>query len=62
MVNSRDHEFRWNEWNVEHLAKHGVEPWEAEHVVNFAAALTQRRLEMGSTAFGVVQRTGNYFR
>jgi len=26
-------EFRWNEWNVEHLARHGVRPDEAEDVV-----------------------------
>ena len=28
--------FRWNDWNLEHAAKHGVEPWEAEHVVRNA--------------------------
>jgi uncharacterized DUF497 family protein len=26
-------QFRWNEWNVEHLARYGVEPSEAEEVV-----------------------------
>jgi len=26
-------EFRWNEWNVEHIGKHGVGPEEAEDVV-----------------------------
>ena len=26
-------EFRWNEWNVEHIARHGVRPDEAEEVV-----------------------------
>lgn len=26
-------EFRWNEWNVEHIAKHGVDPEEAEMAV-----------------------------
>lgn len=25
-------EFRWNEWNVEHLARHGVDPETAEAV------------------------------
>jgi uncharacterized DUF497 family protein len=29
-------EFRWNEWNVEHIAEHGVSPEEAEHVVESA--------------------------
>ena len=27
-------EFRWNAWNVEHIASHGVSPEEAELVVN----------------------------
>jgi uncharacterized DUF497 family protein len=29
-------EFRWNEWNVEHLARHSVKPEEAEDVVLMA--------------------------
>ncbi|MDB5288933.1 MAG: hypothetical protein JWL69_174 [Phycisphaerales bacterium] len=28
-------DFRWNAWNVDHLARHGVDPREAEHVVRF---------------------------
>ena len=28
--------FRWNEWNIEHIAKHGVSPWEAEETVRRA--------------------------
>jgi uncharacterized DUF497 family protein len=28
--------FRWNDWNVAHIANHGVSPGEAEHVVNRA--------------------------
>jgi len=28
--------FRWNAWNVEHIAKHGVAPEQAEHVALFA--------------------------
>ena len=28
--------FRWNEWNVEHIAEHGVLPEEAEWVVEHA--------------------------
>ena len=31
-------EFRWNDWNIEHVAKHGVEPDEAELVVTQARA------------------------
>ncbi len=30
--------FRWNEWNLEHVPRHGVSPEMAEHVV-----LTARR-------------------
>jgi uncharacterized protein len=29
-------EFRWNEWNVEHIATHGVDPEEAEGVIRQA--------------------------
>jgi uncharacterized DUF497 family protein len=29
-------EFRWNGWNEEHLAKHGIAPEEAEDVVRGA--------------------------
>jgi uncharacterized DUF497 family protein len=28
--------FRWNDWNTEHLARHDVDPEEAEHVVQQA--------------------------
>jgi uncharacterized DUF497 family protein len=31
-------EFRWNEWNEEHISEHGVEPEEAEFVVRNARA------------------------
>lgn len=29
-------DFRWNEWNLDHAAKHGVSPAEAEGVVRNA--------------------------
>jgi uncharacterized protein len=29
-------QFRWNEWNIEHLAEHGVSPEEAEYVIRNA--------------------------
>jgi uncharacterized protein len=29
-------EFRWNEWNLDHVGKHGVQPEEAEFVVRNA--------------------------
>lgn len=31
-------DFRWNDWNLEHIAKHGVNPLDAEHVVERARA------------------------
>lgn len=29
--------FRWNDWNVQHIARHGVTPEEAEDVVRAAS-------------------------
>lgn len=31
-------EFRWNDWNIEHVAKHGIDTDEAEQVVAQARA------------------------
>jgi hypothetical protein len=31
-------EFRWNEWNIEHIALHGVDPAEAEFIIETARA------------------------
>lgn len=36
--------FRWNQWNVEHLAEHGVDPDEAEAVVREATRPFPRRI------------------
>jgi uncharacterized DUF497 family protein len=30
-------QFRWNDWNIEHIAAHGVDPEEAESVVGGAS-------------------------
>ncbi|HEV3136715.1 MAG TPA: hypothetical protein VGZ26_02405 [Pirellulales bacterium] len=38
-------EFRWNEWNIEHLGQHGVLPEEAEHVVSSAKRPFPRKIE-----------------
>jgi len=40
-------EFRWNEWNVDHIAKHGVEPEEAEYVVERARSPYPRKEDEG---------------
>ena len=37
-------DFRWNEWNAEHLEQHGIEPEAAEHVVEEATAPYPRRI------------------
>ena len=38
-------EFRWNDWNVEHIARHGVSPDEAEAAVERAARSFPRKIE-----------------
>src|SRR5579883_1311119 len=38
-------EFRWNDWNVEHIAGHGVSPEEAEQVVRGASRPYPRKIE-----------------
>lgn len=37
-------DFRWNQWNVEHLVNHGVEPDEAEEVLREARSPYPRRI------------------
>ena len=37
-------DFRWNEWNVEHIGLHGVSPSEAELVVQSASRPFPRKI------------------
>lgn len=37
-------DFRWNEWNIDHLARHGIDPDEAEDVVRSARRPFPRRI------------------
>jgi uncharacterized DUF497 family protein len=37
------YEFRWNDWNIEHIAEHGVRPEEAEEIVQHARRPYPRR-------------------
>ena len=37
-------DFRWNEWNIEHLAVHGIDPEEAEEVIRSAVHPYPRRI------------------
>jgi len=38
-------EFRWHEWNIEHIGTHGVSPDEAEAVVRRAVRPYPRKLD-----------------
>lgn len=38
-------DFRWNDWNAEHLARHGIEPEAAEHAVEEASSPYPRCIE-----------------
>jgi uncharacterized DUF497 family protein len=38
-------DFRWNEWNEEHLANHGIPPEEAEAVVESACRPFPRKID-----------------
>jgi uncharacterized protein len=37
-------DFRWNEWNEEHVARHGVTPEDAEEVIEAATKPYPRRI------------------
>ena len=37
-------DFRWTEWNVEHLARHGVDPEAAEEAIRGAGRRYPRRV------------------
>jgi len=53
------YEFRWNAWNINHIAEHGVSPEEAEYVVRHPARSYPRhnrnhsKLVLGRTEEGV---------
>ncbi len=36
-------EFDWDDDNIEHIARHGVEPWEAEEAVGDPDRIARRR-------------------
>lgn len=40
-------EFRWNDWNLDHIAEHGVTPEEAETVVSNSRRPYPRELGQG---------------
>ena len=48
-------EFRWNEWNLDHISRHAVEPEEAEWIVNHYGASDaggDKYMVWGQTAHG----------
>ncbi|MFI5381147.1 MAG: hypothetical protein ACHRHE_17760 [Tepidisphaerales bacterium] len=51
--------YRWNEWNIGHIAEHGMSPAEAEFIVDHARRPfpqmigDKKRLVMGQTRDGV---------
>lgn len=47
MINWKDYEFRWNDWNTDHIGEHGVSPREAEYVVNHARPPFPRKIGDG---------------
>jgi uncharacterized DUF497 family protein len=49
------YEFRWNVWNIEHIADHGIVPGEVEYVVNHARRPYPQRL--GEEKYLVVGQT-----
>ena len=40
--------FIWDEWNLDHIARHGVSPWEVEQVL--AHPRVERRVRRGARA------------
>lgn len=45
-------EFRWNDWNIEHIGKHGVQPDEAELLIGSIEAHSRERSMTTSGWFG----------
>jgi uncharacterized DUF497 family protein len=54
------YEFRWNDWNVGKCREHGVDPAEAEHVVEHAKRPFPRRLEEGKVVVWGQSAGGRY--
>jgi uncharacterized protein len=41
------YEFRWNEWNAEHIAEHGISREEAEAIIQNARSPYPREVQQG---------------
>jgi uncharacterized DUF497 family protein len=55
-------EFRWNEWNVNHIGKHGVKPEQAEYVVTGARAPFPQEIDRGKFLVMGQDENGRYLR
>src|SRR5665213_2886056 len=49
--------FSWDDWNIDHIAKHNVKPSEAEYIVRHAASPFPR--EMGDEKYKVWGQTAD---
>jgi hypothetical protein len=38
-------DFRWNDWNIEHIAEHGVSPEDAERAIRAASHPYPRKIQ-----------------
>lgn len=54
------YDFRWIRWNVEHIARHGVTPEEAEYVVNHAKPPFPQRIDDEKRIVWGQTRNGTY--
>jgi uncharacterized DUF497 family protein len=53
-------EFRWNDWNIAKCEKHGVDPADAEYVVEQARAPFPRRIDDGKLLVWGQTENGTY--
>jgi uncharacterized DUF497 family protein len=53
-------DFRWNSWNIDHLADHGVLPAEAEWVATHARAPFPERREKGKWMVKGTTQSGRF--
>jgi len=54
------YEFRWIAWNIEKCERHGVDPAEAQEIVNGARAPYPRRIDRGKTLVRGQTASGRY--
>jgi uncharacterized protein len=54
------HAFRWNAWNVEHIAEHGIRPGDAEVIVDRAQRPWPEKIGYGKWRVWGQTPTGNF--